>query len=972
MNPERWRMATEIFDAALERPRDQRVPFVAEACGQDLALRAEVDALLAGDERAGVAGDPFVLEHAALSPGTILGPYRVDALLDAGGMGEVYRAHDTRLHRLVAIKVLPAHSAIDVDARARFEREARAIASLSHPNICSIFDVGHEAGRDYLVMELLEGETLHQRLTRGALTIAALVDTALSLADALDSAHARGLIHRDLKPANIFLTTRGQPKILDFGLVKMVGDTDDWTLADGGLTAPAAVIGTLAYMSPEQLRGESLDGRTDLFSLGLVLYEMATGQRAFAGSTSAVVSAAILGEDPAAPRTRRADLPARLEEAILKLLEKDRLVRCQSAAELRADLIRVKRQMDSGSARASTAGESNGVSDLSPVPPARATQTERRPSSDTQIIGGLIARHRKGLAFSGLALAGLLAAFGYAWSRRAADASLESQAAPASVVIQPQTFTGNARGGVISPDGKFVAYVRSDDRALYVRQTSMGSDVRIVAAEPGKNFRNLTVEPDSSYIDFVIVSTTAGAYPDLWRVPFLGGTPRKLATQVFSAVGWSPDARHMAFVRRVPTSNGVVSQVVIADADGSHERVLAARRRLQHFENSPVWSPDGSAIAVIGSTDARPDALALREIVMLDVVTGAERQTIADSAETTGLVWLDATHVLAVRDTPTTSNKQLMTVDLQTRTSTAVTRDLATYRGVSLTADRLSAVSTRTDTRAGVWLGGAAGEQMELIVPESAAAPTDVTVNDAGVMAYMASSPDSAAAIWTVRSSARAPQVVVGRGWPFLAAIAPQGDVVVFAAEEPGGLYRMSLDGTPPAKLTDIKPGLLRLTPDGATAIFVARQAGVDGQSGLHTLWSVPVAGGTAREIFARSGVASIPSVSPDGRRLVFNTVTEDRRVPIVCDLPDCTNPREQPFSIVEPIWTPDGRGFAYLKEDDPANIWVQPIDGGSPRPLTRFTDRRITSFGWSPDGHRLAISRATVLSDLVLIKGFK
>jgi eukaryotic-like serine/threonine-protein kinase len=972
MNPERWRVATGIFHAALERPPDQRPPFLAEACGQDPALRAEVDALLAGDERAGVAGDPLALDHAALPPGTMLGPYRVDALIDAGGMGEVYRAHDTRLQRVVAIKVLPAHSSSDNDARARFEREARAIASLSHPNICAIFDVGHEAGRDYLVMELLEGETLHQRLTRGALTMAALVDTALSLADALDSAHARGLIHRDLKPANIFLTTRGQPKILDFGLVKMIGVTGDMTLGDGGLTGPAAVIGTLAYMSPEQLRGESLDGRTDLFSLGLVLYEMATGQRAFTGSTSAVISAAILGQEPVPPCVLRGDLPVRLEEAILKLLEKDRFVRCQSAAELRADLMRVKRQTDAKSAPAPAPAGSSGASDPSPRLPARVTATAASPSSDTQILGGLIDRHRRGLAFGALTLAGLLGAFGYAWWRRAANTSLDSQAAPASVVIQPQTFTGNARGGVISPDGKFVAYVRSDDHGLYVRQTSMGSDVRIVAPEPGKNFRNLTVEPDSSYVDFVIVPTTAGAFPDLWRVPFLGGTPRKLATQVFSAVGWSPDARQMAFVRRVATENGVVSQVMIADADGSHERVLATRRRLQHFENSPAWSPDGSAIAVTGSTDARPDALALSEIVVLDLGTGAERQTIAEPGTMAGVVWLDGTRLLAVRDTSTSSNTQLMTVDLRRRTSTAVTRDLATYRGVSLTADRLTAVSTRTDTRAGVWLGGAAGEQMELAIPESAAAPTDVSVNDAGVMAYLASAPDSAAAIWTVRSSASTPQVVVGRGWPFLAAIVPQGDALVFAAEEPGGLYRISLDGTQLTKLTDIKPGMLRLTPNGETALFVARQAGVDGQSGLHTLWSVPVAGGTAREIFSGSGVSSIPSVSPDGRHLVFNTVTKERRLPIVCDLPDCTNPREQPFSMIEPIWTPDGRGFAYLNEDDPANIWIQPIDGGSPRPLTHFTDRRITSFAWSPDGKRLAASRATILSDLVLIKGFK
>jgi serine/threonine protein kinase len=345
VTPERWRVVTEIFHAALERPIAERSAYLVEVCTQDPSLRGDVEALLAGDDRADVAGDPLVTGHAALSPGAMLGPYRVDALLDAGGMGEVYKARDTRLHRDVAIKVLPAHSSADVDARARFEREGRAIASLSHPNICAVFDVGHEAGHDYLVMELLEGDTLNQWLTRGAFPITALVDAAVELADALELAHARGLIHRDLKPANIFVTTRGQLKILDFGLAKMVAAVDGPTMQNGVVTGTAVVVGTIAYMSPEQLRGESLDGRTDLFSLGLVLYELATGQRAFTGATSAVVSAAILGQEPAAPRALRAELPVRLEEAILKLLEKDRVVRCQSAAELRADLRRVKRQM---------------------------------------------------------------------------------------------------------------------------------------------------------------------------------------------------------------------------------------------------------------------------------------------------------------------------------------------------------------------------------------------------------------------------------------------------------------------------------------------------------------------------------------------------------------------------------------------------------------------------------------------------
>ena len=320
-----------------------------------------------------------------LIAGARLGPYEIIAPIGAGGMGEVYSARDTRLNRVVAIKVLPPHRSGDSDARARFEREARATASLSHPSICAVFDVGHEAGHDYLVMELLEGDTLHQRLIRGSLTVAALVDIAVDLADALDSAHTRGLIHRDLKPANIFLTTRGQPKILDFGLAKVVALIGGTTLEERGLTSPGAMVGTMVYMSPEQLRGEPLDARTDLFSLGLVLYEMATGQRAFTGSTSAVVSAAILGQDA---RLRRAcsELTCRRDsrKRSSKLLEKDRLVRCQSAAELRADLLRVRRQMQSESAGASARVGSDGARSGPPISdsPVVADATAASPSSD--------------------------------------------------------------------------------------------------------------------------------------------------------------------------------------------------------------------------------------------------------------------------------------------------------------------------------------------------------------------------------------------------------------------------------------------------------------------------------------------------------------------------------------------------------------------------------------------------------------
>jgi eukaryotic-like serine/threonine-protein kinase len=279
--------------------------------------------------------------------GTCLGPYEITASLGAGGMGEVYQARDRRLARDVAIKVVAAHSSDAPQARERFEREARSVAGLQHPNICTIYDVGDADGRAFIVMELLHGETLQQRLRRGPLDLPAFLDMAIALADGLHAAHAAGIVHRDIKPANIFLTERG-PKILDFGLAKAFLATEPMSAAEtrAMLTESGTTVGTIAYMSPEQLRGEPADARSDLFSLGLVLYEMATGRSPFAGTTSAAIGGAILHEAPLPPRKLRADVPEALDQLVLKALEKDPDLRYQTAADMRADLQRQRRSTD--------------------------------------------------------------------------------------------------------------------------------------------------------------------------------------------------------------------------------------------------------------------------------------------------------------------------------------------------------------------------------------------------------------------------------------------------------------------------------------------------------------------------------------------------------------------------------------------------------------------------------------------------
>ena len=547
----------------------------------------------------------------SLSAGSRLGRYEILGLVGAGGMGEVYRARDTHLDRDVALKILSQAASLDMAAPMRFEREARTIAAVNHPSICAVHDVGLDAGRRYLVMELLEGETLQQRLTHGPIDLLDLVEHAIALADALHAAHSRDVIHRDLKPANIFLTSRGQLKILDFGLARgTASDSSDDSTRQAGdlLTGRGTVLGTAAYMSPEQIRGEPLDGRSDLFSLGLVLYEMTTAQRAFSGETGAVVAASILRDEPPRAGSLRAGLPADFDDVLSRALEKDRDLRYQSAADLRADLKRIRRRLSAQGTRGS-----DGV----PVPTAtqapQVTSTGRIDSSadpsstsDTQLLGAILSRHR--IWVVAVVAAVLLAVAAALWLIRDARQSSSAQAALPKLHVQPLTLDGKALLGTISPDGKFLVYLRDGDEDVRVRQVSGEGDKSILASGRFTRIASLTVTPDSNDVD-VVAATGTGRVPDAWRIPLLGGTPRPLLDHVVSAIGWSPDGRTMAFVRSDGGSSDMV--VVLADADGSNPRELARRRGPKRFygvltpfaggpPSRPAWSPDGATLALTG------------------------------------------------------------------------------------------------------------------------------------------------------------------------------------------------------------------------------------------------------------------------------------------------------------------------------------------------------------------------------------